>query len=414
MVYVTPIEPIAPVRSGDWVEADGTTLGADNGVGVSMMMAVATDPMVRHGPLDLLFTVEEEAGLAGAAALDPAIVNGDVLINLDSEEHDRFTIGCAGGAAVDVRWERALSGRRWDDIAKRVTITGLRGGHSGIDINAGRLNAIAALAQALGEAARAIPLWIAAIDGGDRGNAIPTHAQAVVSLRRSDAGWFDAVLDRVINELAVRHATTDAAPVLSIEEVAPPALVYRAADSRALLDLVRRLPNGVLAMSDQQPDLVESSCNIGVVRTGLNAVAITCHARSLLATSLVGIVEQLGRTSATAGAGVKCSAEYPPWMPDHGSVLLKRAAAAYTRLFGDAPRTTIVHAGLECGVLKAKLPGVDALAFGQDIRDSHTVRERVHAPSVAKCYAMLAALLATLASASSPELGSRVKAATAR
>lgn len=416
MVYLGAVEPITVVRAGDWVHADGTTLGADNGLGVATMLAAATDPAVRHGPLDLLFTVEEENGLAGASRLDPTIVTGSILINLDSEEDDRFTIGCAGGAAVEVRWARPRSEVPESAVAKRITIAGLRGGHSGIDINAGRLNAITALVQALSEAARTMPLRIAAIDGGDRGNAIPRHAEAMIVLPRSDAGRFDAIIDAALTDLAAQHTTTDPAPVWSVHEVTQPAFTYRADDSTALLDLLRRLPNGVLATSQRQRDLVESSCNVGVVRTCEDTVEIFCHARSVVARSLVSIVERLFTTSTLAGGRAIQSAGYPPWAPDHGSALLQRAVASYTRRFGEAPQTTVVHAGLECGVLKARLPGVDVLSFGQDIRDSHTARERVHAPSVAKSYAMLTALLADLASSapSAERRPSCAKAATAR
>jgi dipeptidase D len=392
--------PVSLIRGPDpdWIHADGTSLGADNGVGVAMILAAAGDPAIVHGPLDLLFTVEEETGLIGASRLDPSILDGDLLINLDSEEDDVFTIGCAGGRAVDVQWTGTPTDAPADDAAILVAVGGLRGGHSGIEINAGRLNAIAILVEALAKAGEAIALRVATIDGGDRGNAIPRHAQALVVVAAADAVRLQGIVEEAIGKRALGHAATESTPEVSFRPTAPPARAFSTAETTVLLGLLGGLPNGVLAMSSKLPELVESSCNLGVLRTREDTVDIACNARSSDPVSLDRVVQRIVAAARAARARATAAAGYPSWDPDPDSRLLKRAVAVYSRLYGQPPKVSAVHAGLECGVIKSKLPRLDALSFGPDIRGAHSTHERVYVPSVAKCYALLTAILADVGS----------------
>jgi dipeptidase D len=265
-----------------------------------------------------------------------------------------------------------------------------------------------------------MPLRIAAIDGGDRGNAIPRDAAAIVLLRRSDAERFTATVKDAAAAVAARHAHTDSTPRIAVTPAMPGTHAFPRSDTARLLDLLCALPDGVLEMSRKLPDLVESSCNVGVVQTRANTVHIVSNARSSDPESLDQIVQRIAAASRASGARARPGPGYPPWDPDPDSPLLQRAIAVYSRVHGEAPKVASVHAGLECGVIKAKLPWIQALSFGPDIRGAHSARERVRVSSVAKCYALLTALLADLASsplrpaASSPSAPFLVNAASTR
>jgi dipeptidase D len=380
--------PVAVVRDGDWVHADGTTLGADNGVAIAAMLAVAEDT-APHGPLELLMTVDEEVGLAGARELDPALISGSLLLNLDSEEDATLTVGCAGSIDTVVRFtapRAPVDGPLW-----RVTASGARGGHSGGDIALGRANAIKALARAL----RAAPgLRIAAFDGGASRNAIPREATALVS---GDAAAIVAEAERI----ADAYRTTDPALRVNVSQSTPDggltdvrgATAWSAADSERILDLIAAIPVGPLAMSVDFPGVVETSSSLGIAATDGDTLRLHSLSRSANDAALPDVTNAIAGAARLAGARFEPDHGYPGWRPDLTSPLLAQATATHEQLFGAAPHVTLTHGGLEAAIIAAKRPGIDALSLGPQIEGPHAPGERLNIPSAGRFMRLLTALL---------------------
>lgn len=400
-------DPIAVEVDGDWVRAQGTTLGADNGIGVAAAMAAAVDPEVVHGPLELLMTIDEETGLNGVAKLDPEIVRGRILLNLDSEEEGALYIGCAGSAGnrafVPVERDAEASGELYE-----LAVKGMRGGHSGLDINTGRANALKTLTGVLiGLAEAGLALRLVTLDGGSARNAIPREAFAVVTPANGE-GANDTSVDDVQKALTDMEAalreryrgepglTLSLNPAAAFAEsaAAPAPLTQESAER--LLRLIDALPHGVLAMSQEVPDLVETSNNVAVVRTDGSDVYVECTSRSSVYAAQVETARSVSSACRLAGARVEEDRGYPGWAPNPASPLVRRTAAAYEKLFGEPPAIKAIHAGLECGVLNEKLPGLDAISFGPDLEGAHSPDERVSIASVARFYQLLSRVLADL------------------
>lgn len=389
---------------GDLLTARGTTLGADNGVAVAAGLGLVTDDSVRHGPLELLFTVDEETGLNGARDLDPAIVQGRLLLNLDSEEEGVLTIGCAGARSAVVRlpldWVSVPAG----GAALRLSVRGASGGHSGGEIHLGRANAIRVLAAVLhrlpGEA-------LAAVRGGSAANVIPREAEALLV---GDSERLGAAVREASKELRAAFADTD--PHLRIELAAAtgeaPARVLAASSATTLVDLLLELPHGVLAMSETLPGLVQTSSNLAMVDVRDEEAEIHCSNRSSVASDLDDTVAAITARAAASGATVHTTRGYPGWEPDRDSHLLLLAVEVYRRLYDRDPEVSAVHAGLECGIIGKKIPGIEMISFGPDIRNPHSPDEQVSVSSVKRVLGdYLAALLAALAlrSAATPVPG---------
>ena len=378
---------IEVVRDDGWLRAEGTTLGADNGVAVAAMLAVAEDGDAPHGPLELLMTVQEEVGLAGAFGLDPELIRGTVLLNLDSEEDASLTVGCAGGAdtLVTFRAPRAPAA----GAALRVTAAGGRGGHSGGDIALGRANAIKLLARAL----RGVPgLRVAALAGGAARNAIPRDAAAVV-VADGDAEALRAAVEANGAAACAAYRATD--PGLRIE-VAPAEAVADAWDADAsarLLDLVAALPAGPLGMSADFPGVVETSSSLGRAETDGDAVRLLSLSRSANDALMPEVLAQIEGAARLAGAGYEASGVYPGWRPDLDSPVLATAQAVHARLFGAPPAVTLTHGGLEAAIIAAKRPGIDPLSFGPEIQGPHAPGERLHIASAGRFMRLLTGLL---------------------
>jgi dipeptidase D len=421
----SPYDPregrIRVVRDRDWVRADGTTLGADNGVAIAAMLAFA-ESGAPHGPLELLMTVEEEVGLGGAARLDPALIGGDLLLNLDSEEDGALTVGCAGSIDTLVRFEapRAPVG----GPLVRVTARGGRGGHSGGDIALGRANAIKVLARAL----RAAPeLRSASPDGGSARNAIPRDATAVVcaseearaAIVAEAARIADAYRDtdagvRVVLAGEATPTAGEAAP--AVDEAAPAAgeaapaageaapaagaTAWSAADSARILDLIAAIPVGPLGMSAAFPGAVETSSSIGTVATSGDELTIGSLSRGANAGLLSDVTDAIAAAARLAGARYEPGHGYPPWRPDRDSPLLAAARAAHVRALGAEPRINLTHGGLEAAIIAAKRPGLDAISFGPRIEGPHAPGERLHIGSAGRFMRLLAALLDDLSNGS--------------
>jgi dipeptidase D len=386
-------DPIRPVVDGEWVRADGTTLGADNGMGVAAALAVMEDDSLTHGPLELLFTVDEETGLNGANGLQPGFLKGRFLLNLDSEEEGVFFIGCAGGADSDItlplKRDPAASG---DPL--RVTLSGLRGGHSGIDIHTGRGNAVQLLSRLL--FGLETPFSLVHLEGGNKHNAIPREAFAHVLAR--DAGRLKRELQAGLDAIRFEYKTVEKDAALSVEPAGDhgrPAMDGPSAN--AFLSLLMAIPHGVLAMSQEIPDLVETSNNLAIVRCAEGEAKIHTSTRSSIGSALAAARAKIEAVARLAGAGIRHLDGYPGWAPNLQSPLLDVMKKVHRDRTGRDPEIKAVHAGLECGIIGEKYPGMDMISFGPDLRNPHSPDEKVSIPTVERFYGLLAATLKTLA-----------------
>ena len=393
-------DPIAVRIVGDYVYATGTTLGADNGVGVAAAMAVADDPEVVHGPLELLFTIDEETGLTGAQQLDASLLDGHTLINLDTEEDGALYIGCAGGADASSVFTLELRPAPTSTTAYRLTVRGLRGGHSGVDIHENRGNAVKFLARALAAARqRGVDFDIAALAGGSKHNAIPREADAVVLVARSDEDAFRGAVEETAALLRDEFSEIDPSQRLDLDVVsgAEVATTWSRSDRDRILDALLACPHGVLAMSRAVPGLVETSNNLAVVVAEGDRLRVTTSGRSSVMPSLKGVMGQVAAVFRLAGAEVEVHDGYPGWKPNPDSPVLKTTIAVYVREFGAEPEVKAIHAGLECGLIGEKFPGMDMVSLGPQIESPHSPDERVKIPTVERFYRLLKAVLAELA-----------------
>jgi dipeptidase D len=380
------------VLEGDWVVADGTTLGADNGIGVAAAMAAADEVGFAHGPLELLFTVSEEQGLEGAKALDPSLVTGRLLLNLDGGE-DGITIGCAGSVHSFTRLQLGLEGTPAGHVTLEVRLSGARGGHSGGDIAAGRINANKALGRLLARMWECSPFRVAHVEGGVSRNALPRAALAVVAVPEDAEVAIRAAAEEQLASLREQFRGTEDAVELSIEAVGGPAKSAAETTSRHLLDLVAALPSGVIAMTPELPGVVETSSSLTVVGTDDGLVTLASMTRSAKVEALEEVVDSIQAAARLAGADVELVRSYPPWRPDLDSRLLALARGTWTRVFGDDPALVVVHGGLECAILGGKVPGIEMISIGPEIEGPHAPGERLRISSTSAFYELLGALL---------------------
>jgi len=389
-------DPIVPRVKGGWVVAGGTTLGADNAIGVSMALAAAEDPKVAHGPLEILLTVDEERGLSGATGIRKGFFTGKLVVNLDSEDDTTLTISCAGLRESILTARGSRTAAPGPSKALEVFVHGLRGGHSGIDINKGRGNAIQVLVRALLAAADVCDVRLSSVDGGNKRNAIPREARSTAVVASAQSAAFEkAVRDAVAGIRTEELADTDAGLAVEIRpsRAGDP---FSAEDTRRILNLLTSIPHGVVALSQSVPGLVESSSNLATVSTEADRVRIACTSRSSLSTSLDLLARRHRALAALSGAQIEQLPGVPGWKPDWKSPLLATTIAAYKRVFGRAPGVKGIHAGLECGVFKQLAPEIDTVSFGPDIEGPHSPDERVSIESVERVWKLLGAVLGAL------------------
>lgn len=392
-------DPIRLARDGDYVRAVGTTLGADNGLGVAAAMAVATDPTIDHGPLELLFTLDEETGLNGAAALDPAIVVGRQMVNLDTEEDGSIYIGCAGAAGVRAQWTFERQAEPSACQAVRLAVKGFTGGHSGVEIHQPRGNAIKVMARLLSAAVeRAIEFDLVSLDGGSKANAIPRECFAHLRLATAQRPALEALIEAVSED--VRGELGDAAAAFAIvvedgdrDDTSPP---LKTRDRDRLLHLLDAAHHGVRMMSSQVDGLVETSSNLAVVSTTTTGGQAHFSLRSSSNEALRRVADELVSLCRLAAAEPSVDRGYPGWAPNPSSFLLSRAREVHLGLFDEAAEIKAVHAGLECGLLCERLSGLDAVSIGPEILGAHSPDERVSITSTARFYRFLGGLLADL------------------
>ncbi len=390
-------DPIVLIFEDEWVRAKDTSLGADNGIGLALAMAIASDKSLKHPPLELLFTVDEETGLTGASRLEERWVKGKFLLNIDSEDDGTFTVGCAGGK--DTRIKLPVTSER---ISVELTnyhlkVHGLRGGHSGVDIHEQRANAIKILARGLFLLMEKYPIHIVSIHGGNAHNAIPREAEAMVALKPDFADSIGKIIREF--EKTVREEFENIEPVLKVTlekspaDMDPSMKVISEKHALTLVHLLCGIPHGVYNMSYQIPGLVETSSNLATVKTKDSMIEIITSQRSSIMSRLSEITDHIKAVAALAGAATEVENAYPPWQPRMDSPLLSRCVDIYTDLFGKKPKIEVIHAGLECGVIGAKYPHMDMISFGPTIKGAHSPREKLHIPSVEKVRAFLVALL---------------------
>ncbi len=390
-------DPIKPRREGEYLYATGTTLGADNGIGLAAMLALMEPGGPPHGPLDLLFTVDEETGLTGASRLDASMLRGRRLINMDSEEEGVLTVGCAGGAdsTLTLPLESAAADGGGEALAAKLH--GLKGGHSGVDIHLQRGNAVQLLARALHAVSLERPLRLAAFTGGSAHNAIPREAFAKVVVPAGSRAAIAAELEKQAAAIADEYRPAEPDLKLSLSEEEPVAESWSEATTRTVLRLLTGLPHGVQAMSYDIPGLVETSTNLATVGNGDGKLEICMSSRSSVASALQALRQKIRATATLAGAEVAEGGGYPGWKPNLDSELLAVVERVHERVVGAEPRVEAVHAGLECGIIGEMVPGMDMISFGPQIEFPHSPDERVQVASVGRFWNLLTAVLEELA-----------------
>jgi len=386
---------------GDWVVARGTTLGADNGIGVAAAMAVAQDPDAVHGPLEILCTMDEETGLTGAKQLDASMIAGRIMINLDTEEDGEIYIGCAGGADSHTRLPLARRRGLLGTVPVQLAVRGLSGGHSGMDIIENRGNAIKLAARTVLAALDAgIEVDVVSFNGGSLHNAIPREAFVGCRIHREDLDQLKEVVESCTRSFREEFEATDPDMALDVEAVDDSEDLQMALNVHArdrLLHLVDGLPHGVLSMSRDVPGLVETSNNLAVITTEDDHASINTSYRSSVMPAMFAVGRQIASISLQAGATVSVEAPYPGWKPNPESPIVKKTAEVYARVFGSEPHLKAVHAGLECGLLIEQMPDMDVVSIGPEIRGAHSPDEKVQISSVERFYGALKELLADLA-----------------
>lgn len=391
-------EPIRAVVRDEWVMADDTTLGADNGIGVALALAAVEDPGLVHPPLEVLLTVNEEDGMDGARGLKPGTLKGRTLINLDTEEWGNFYLGCAGGVDVEVEHTASMENIPAGHVLQRLEVTGLRGGHSGMDIHLGRGNAVKLITEALRSLAAVFDLRLVGFQGGTARNAIPREAVAWFAVPADQAPGLE---DRVARRLADwRQRFAEADPEVKLTCAATENTSGQAiskAERDNLLDFLNLAANGVAQMSPAFPGVVETSDNLGVAELQGGRFNADFLVRSLHDTGLDTLAEALIGQAGDHGMRARTHGAYPGWAPEPDSPLLALCQQVYTTRFGHPASLQVIHAGLECGLISNSHPQLDMISFGPDIRGAHAPGERVDIASVGRCWELLKAVLQALA-----------------
>ncbi|MDD2962400.1 MAG: aminoacyl-histidine dipeptidase [Bacteroidales bacterium] len=386
-------DPIEVMLDGEWLKANGTTLGADNGIGVAAAMAILESTDIAHGPVEALFTADEETGMTGAFGLKPNVLQGDILLNMDSEDEGELYVGCAGGIDANITFgysEEALPGNL---AAFKLVVSGLKGGHSGMDIVLGRGNANKLLFRFLKHAAQEHRLRVADIQGGGLRNAIPREAVAVVTVPASEAEKLTECVKRFESVYKAELSATEPSLQFGVAPVELPASLMDTAAQWSVINAVYACPNGVIRMSDSMPGLVETSNNLASVKTVNGEVKVSCLMRSSVDSAKEDLAAMLSSVFELAGAEVELTGGYPGWKPNMASPILKKMQSVYEGLYGKIPEIKAIHAGLECGLLGGVYPNWDMISFGPTIRSPHSPDERVNVATVQKFWDFLVATL---------------------
>lgn len=380
-------DAIIPYIDGEWLKAKGTTLGADDGIGMAIALAILESSEIEHGPIEALFTVDEETGLSGAFALEAGFMKGKMLLNLDSEDEGEFFIGCAGGkdtvATLECEYEDQIPE---GSVAYKIYVKGLQGGHSGDDINKGRGNAVKLLNRILWNGYQLFDLRIADIKAGNLRNAIAREGYAWVTLPKENVSQFESFLKLMNKTFRQEFFVTDPDVVVSYEKAATPAKILQ---EFLIIDIINSLyvcPHGVLAMSQDIPDFVETSTNLASIKMEDDKITITTSQRSSVESRKETAVEKVVATFSMIGADVSVGDGYPGWTPNPNSEVLKVLVNAYQNVFHKEPAVKAIHAGLECGLFSEKYPTLDMVSYGPTLRGVHSPDEKLLIDTVQKCW----------------------------
>jgi dipeptidase D len=389
------IDPIHVVRRGDWLYADGTTLGADNGIGVSSALAVMESDDIKHGPLEFVFTIDEETGLTGAAEFSPGVLKAKYFVNLDGEEKGTLCIGCSGGVNTTARRKVALHPPT-ANTAYKVKVSGLKGGHSGVDIHLGRGNAIRVLGGMVQLLVEKLYAEVADLKGGSARNVIPREASAVVLLDSAREKELKSIISQFEAETRTDLGSFDPGVQISAEKTDRPAQVLDSSDARAVVSLLVAIPHGVLAMSPDVPGLVQNSTNLATVSVNGDRVEVGSSQRSAIESSKMAAARMVASACRLAGFDVEHAGSYPGWKPEPNSEIVQKCKEVFKEVFGTETHLVAMHAGLECGVIGEKYPGMQLISFGPQIESPHSPNERVEIASVAEFWKYLKAVLEKL------------------
>ena len=382
-------EGIKMLVEGDWVRADGTTLGADNGIGVASIMTLLTSDDIPHPPLEALFTIDEETGMTGAQGLQGGLLDGKIMLNLDTEDDDELTIGCAGGVDVNVSGSYRVEAAGDNCTAYKLSVTGLTGGHSGMDIHLGRGNANKLMNRLLFETADKFTLRVAEIDGGGLRNAIPRESFAVVVVPNNNAEAFETHIASLNPVLKNEYNTTDPDLEIGLEKTEMPPKVMPEADQKRLIRSIYACPNGIYRMSPDIEDLVQTSNNLARVLAKDGEVKIQCLTRGSVDSEKMDLAQSIQSTFELFGGDVVFEGGYPGWAPKPDAGIVKLMSSLYTELFKEDAEVAACHAGLECGILGTNYPEIEMISFGPNIRGAHSPDEKVQISSVQKFWGFL-------------------------
>jgi len=387
-------DPLELIVNGNYLSANGTTLGADNGVAVAANLAIMEDKLLEHGPLELLFTVDEETGLTGANNLQPGFVTSKILINLDSEEEGVIYVGCSGGKNTTGFWKASYEAVPPKYAPAIVRVKGLKGGHSGLEIDKVRGNSIKILNRVLLELDK-IGIRVSTIEGGNKSNAIPREAESVIYVPSKKLNNASAVVSQYNSIIKDEFRSTESELAVLIDEVKGKlnGKVLKKGIQKKILMTISALPHGVVKMSADIPGLVETSTNVAVIRTDAKGITLTTSQRSSVASEIDEIVHTVGSVFQLGGAETETSEGYPGWKPNMGSSILKIAKDTYKELYGKKPDVKAIHAGLECGIIGEKYQGMDMISFGPTLEGVHSPDEKIHIDTVDKFWKFLLAIL---------------------
>lgn len=387
-------DPIELVRKGNIMMANGTTLGADNGVAVATNLAIMEDKSLVHGPLELLFTIDEETGLTGASNLAPDSLESKTLMNLNSEEEGALYVGCSGGKDTVATWKAGFEKAPAQTVAFRLKVSGLRGGHSGLEIDKGRGNAIKIINRVLIDLT-ALGARLSAIDGGNKRNAIPRECEAILFIPKKSIDAAKKLVAKYNTTVRAEFATVEKDLSIALTEVsgARKGKVVKKAVQKKLFQTIAALPHGVIKMSADISWLVETSTNVAVINRTKNAIVLATSQRSPVASELDEIVQTVSTIFELGGAAVEQGDGYPGWKPNLESPILKLAITTYKSLYGKEPEVKAVHAGLECGILGERFPGMDMVSFGPTLEAVHSPEEKIFIDTVDRFWKYLLAIL---------------------
>ncbi len=386
-------DPIQPYIDGDWVKAKGTTLGADNGIGVAMGMAVLISDDIAHPQFEVLCTLDEETGLTGAMELGTDIMDAEILINLDSEEDGAFTIGCAGGLNTAGTFKYDDDTVPENHVAYKLTVKGLKGGHSGIEIHDGRGNSLKFLNRLIWNLANKYHVCLSSINGGNKHNAIPREAFAVVTVPAEYESNFNDYVANFNKTVQAEYATKEPKLNITAEKTEMPSRVMTAEFQQRLSNSFYAMPHGVIRMSPDIDGLVQTSTNFAIVETRDDEVYVLTSHRSSVESEIPDIGNMVCCALALGGAEVVSSDGYPPWEPNMNSPILIEASKIFEKMHGRKPVIEAIHAGLECGLIAEKYPGMDMLSFGPNLKEVHSPDEMLQISTVGNCWNLLVEIL---------------------